>query len=310
MAKNISHFTVAICTRNRPEYLDNLLIDLQNQNLPPKKYIFVENIKEHQHLSRQKIASILKHPHIKYLTTTGNKSVSQNLCLQHTTTNSIIFVDDDIRIKPQTFKKIIEASQMIPNADAISLRTIHPNNGPYSTFANYWYNWGSLNKTKPQIKTIAPTTVLYLNVSQLKKYSIHYDERYNFSEDLDLFCQLKNNHLTLYYLPTITVLHFFGNRHHLFPFLNRFSQYGFDNMIALSDYPHLIHLAWVIPTRRLHYLFLPFFYIKNVFKQSAKFIKDNRQFPIFLYPLCFLVFFYLDLGLYKAYFTKKYPYHT
>lgn len=294
------NFTVAICTRNRPKQMASLLSNLKKQTLPPNQYIFVENINEQQSLSHKIIFSVLKHPHIKYLTTTGNKAVSQNMCLDTATSNPIIYIDDDIHLEPNTFKKILQAYLDYPNASGFSTRTIHTHFKSYSKFLDYWYNPGVLHNRKPLPRPLSPTTVLCLNINRLKSSSIRFNENIYFSEDLDLFCQLQTHHLPIYYLPQITTQHQFGNRRLLSQFLKRFYQYGFDTMIVTTKYPKLINYNWLFPSRKLHYIFFPVFFIKNIFQQIHDFAKTNSPFPLSLYPITFLVFFSFDIGIYHS----------
>jgi len=299
-------FTVAICTRNRPQQIHHLLSDLQHQSLIPTQYIFIENIVEKQCLSLKEISTILKHKHVKYLTTTGNKAVAQNICLNTATSKLIIFIDDDTSLKPDTFQKIITASVIYPHAAAYTARTIHTHFKLYSTFLDYWYNYGVLHLNKATPRFLSPTTILCLNLKQLKTHTIKFNEKLYFSEDLDLFCQLQIKHLTLYYLPKVTTIHQFGNRHNLSQFLKRFYQYGFDTYIISKKYPQAINYNWLLPSRKLHYIFFPLFFINNFLHQIKMFIVDNPPFPLFLYPITCLVYLSFNHGFYKSYILLKY----
>lgn len=309
MITNNPGFVVALCTRNRPEYLDNLLFDLQKQTLIPSQYIFVENVKERQCLSLKKITSILKHPHTLYIKTLKNKPVALNICLKLASQDFIIIIDDDIHIEPDTFEKIVKAYKKLPNATALSAKTLHSNHGVYSSFVNYWYNWGYLDKKQPTIRPFPSTTILCLNINKLKINSLSFNKKYKNGEDVDMYCQLQNHHLLSYYLPNVISHHFFGDRYHLFSFLERFYQYGFDNMTISYRYPNLINNSWLVPSRKLHFIFLPIFLVKNILKQINSIARDNPNFPFSLYPLTFLVFLSFDLGLFKSSLSqKKYQY--
>lgn len=296
-------FSVAICTRNRFEFIQKLLVDLKKQTIVPYEYFFVENIKEQQSLSYEKIFKVLKHPKIKYLTTVGNKAVALNICLKRAKCNPIIFLDDDIHIKKDTFEKIINAFETIPEATAFSIKTLHVRSDIYSRFNDYWYNSGCFNSLKPLTKSIAPTTVYCINLEKIKKHKIAFNENYNFSDDLDFFCQLKKHNLFLYYLPHIVSYHFFGNRSSsLSQYLKRYYQFGFDSYTISVEYPKVLYNAWLLPSRKLHYIFWPLFFISKVVKQTRDFIRNNEGFPVDLCVFSFFVFLAFDVGIYRSYF--------
>ena len=299
----MTRFTIAICTKNRHQYLNNLLRDLKKQTITPNEYIFVENIRERQFFSHQKIYNILKHPHIKYLTTTGNNlATSRNICLKNVSNNLIFFLDDDIHIKKDTLSIVLQAFKNNPNVDGFSVRTVHPGQGIFPHFTDYWYNQGYFNTKEPVIRPVSATTILCLKVSSLQKNSINFNETYNFCEDLDFFCQMKKHGLLLCYLPSVTAYHFFGNRYQLFSYLKRFYQYGVGIMNISSKYPTIINYNWLLPSRKIHYLLFPFFFLKNVSQQVISFKKDNESLPIYLLPLAFAVFLFFDIGILQ---TKK-----
>lgn len=299
-------FSVAVCTRNRYDFVKKLLVDLKRQTLVPFEYIFVENIKEKKSLSCENIFKVLSHPRIKYLTTVGNKAVALNMCLRQTKCDYLIFLDDDIHIEKGTFEKIIEAFEAIPEAAAFSTRTLHVRSDIYSRFNDFWYNSGCLDSSEPLVKTIAPTTIYCLNLNEIKKQKIVFKEKYNFSDDLDFFCQLKKHKLLLYYLPQVVAYHFFGNRSsRLGQYLKRYYQFGFDSYAISMEYPEILYNAGLLPSRKLHYLFWPLFFAGKIFKQIKLFIDDNKNFPKNLYLLAFFVFFAFDAGIYKSYFLKN-----
>jgi glycosyltransferase involved in cell wall biosynthesis len=303
--KNKNQFTVAICTRNRSQFIKKLIQDLKSQTLVPFQYIFVENIKEQQNLSLQQLSQVLNHHNISYFTTIGNKAVSQNICLNNCLSNPIIFLDDDIHLKPDSFEKIILAFKKYKNATGFSTCTVHQNLGSYSKFMDYWYNWGHTEDIQPCISPFTATTVLCLNTKTLKKYSIKYNEHINHTEDIDLYCQLVKNNLSLYYLPQVIIQHSWGNRQNILSFLKRFYEYGYNNYRVSVSHSKSLSYDWLIPSRKLDLIFYPLFFLKNVIKQVANFKKDNPTFPIYFFPLVIVVFASFHVGIIFSHFSYE-----
>ncbi|MBP9817568.1 glycosyltransferase [Candidatus Shapirobacteria bacterium] len=300
MPKTIK-FTVAICTRNRPRFASKLLKQLSVQTTVPTQYLFIENTTENQYFSHKKLNKILKHTQVDYVTTKGqNLAVSRNLCLKLSKYNQLIILDDDILLKPDTFTKIILSFQKYPKATGFTTRTIHHRLGNYSTFTNYWYNCGYLDTTAPTISEFTPTTVLALDVAKLKQYQIHFNENISHAEDMDFFCQIKEKNLTLYYLPNIVALHFFGERFGFYEYLNRFYEWGYNICSLKKIYLSMLGINQLVPPTKYHPLLSPLFCIKKTFIATYNFKKYNQSLPVRLLPLAILAFYSYILGIYQA----------
>jgi glycosyltransferase involved in cell wall biosynthesis len=89
--------SVVICTRDRPDQLENCLRSLQTSSHPPQEIIVVDNA-PHTDMTCQRVAQI---PGVKYvLEPRPGLDIARNTGIHHSTGDIIAFTDDDVQIHP------------------------------------------------------------------------------------------------------------------------------------------------------------------------------------------------------------------
>ena len=113
---------IVICTRNRPDYLGNLLESISKSILKPPQIVLVssgmniENI-----LDRYNVVLNLKHIHTEKIGQSNQKVIG--ISSLHTDIEWVFFLDDDLLLLPDTIDRALEKIRQINNRNVAGIGT-------------------------------------------------------------------------------------------------------------------------------------------------------------------------------------------
>lgn len=185
---------VIIPTLRRREYLIQVLNDLKNQTLLPKKVIVVEQNPETNsstELPELKTNSwpfeIVHH----FIHKTG-ACTARNLALEEVSADWVFFADDDIRVESGLLKSSLEELNRL-DIDCLNLSTYQIGEKKFFKKIKQWGSFGS---------GISIVNSKFARELQFMKV---YD--YGFGEDQDYGMQLRNAGCDIIYHPDLEILH-------------------------------------------------------------------------------------------------------
>ncbi len=118
MTSTYNHsITVVICTRDRPEDLDSCLRSIESQTVLPSLVIIVSGSKDscsesvHQAFDKLQIQVVDCYEH--------NISISRNVGLEHSSSEFVLFIDDDAEARPDWIQSYLHAIKRFPQASAL-----------------------------------------------------------------------------------------------------------------------------------------------------------------------------------------------
>jgi len=185
---------VIIPTLGRKKYLQQVLIDIKNQTLLPKKVIIIEQNPEIN--SKSELEKIIgedwpfKITHY-FIHQTGACN-ARNIAMKEVISNWIFFADDDIRIKPDVLEKS-SLEIMRYGFNALNLNCKQLNEITVFPKIKQWGSFGS------------GTTIVKSSYAKKCKFSMVYE--YGYGEDADFGMQLRNVGCDIIYHPHIEILH-------------------------------------------------------------------------------------------------------
>lgn len=185
---------VIIPTLGRKEYLTQVLKDLKNQTLLPKKVIIIEqnpkaNSKSELRDIIQRDWPFLISHHFIHQTGACN---ARNIALKEVNSNWVFFADDDIRFKSDLLQKTSNEIRKYGftainfNCKQINEITVFPK-------IKQWGSFGS------------GTSIVKSNFTKKCEFSMIYENGYG--EDTDFGMQLRNVGCDIIYHPNIEILH-------------------------------------------------------------------------------------------------------
>ncbi|PHR74589.1 MAG: glycosyl transferase [Lutibacter sp.] len=185
---------VVIPTIGREKYLFDVLKDLNNQTIPPKNVIVIEQntnknaVSELDYLKNNTWNFVVKHEFIHQ----SGACNARNIALQKVDSNWVFFADDDIRIKPDFIEKSFDIINKL-KADAITVSCLLENEVEINKFPFQWPAFGS------------GCSIVNIKNANKRKFDMGFE--HGFGEDADFGMQLRNQGVDVIYVPSIKLLH-------------------------------------------------------------------------------------------------------
>ena len=311
--------TVAIVTRNRKKSLELLLTDLAKQTVLAEEIIIIENVNDQQLLNEKTIKKIIpKETSLNYQKISVKNmspAPSRNLCLKEAKGDILMFLDDDIRINNDYLEKTIHYFNKFPKTLAIVPKIVSTSHDIWSKFSEAFFGLGQLNSLKETLRESFPTCASSLDLAELKKTKIYFDESINGAEDY-LFSKqvLSKSEKKSIYIPSIVVKHNFKMNNSFKSFINRFNWYSKSELKLKIEFPEIFkndlkYIEHLTPKRKLDIILFPIFLLKNFyleFKGSYKRLNLNLLLviPNLIYTFLITYNFYTNEKFWK-YFKPK-----
>ncbi len=189
-----STIDIIIPTIGRKKYLHDVLIDLSNQTMLPKKVIVVEQNKivngrtELDYIKNKAWPFIIEH---KLINKTGACN-ARNLALKEVTSDFVFFADDDIRFEANLLSHSINFMHK-NNLSAITLSCLRKNEVEVFKTAFQWSSFGS------------GCSIVKRKVLNKVAFNLAYE--HGFSEDADFGMQLRNSGIDVVYFQKEKITH-------------------------------------------------------------------------------------------------------
>ncbi|SEQ09894.1 Glycosyltransferase, GT2 family [Hyunsoonleella jejuensis] len=185
---------VIIPTIGRKPYLYDVLKDLSNQTLKPKRIIIIEqnplegSISELDYLSNEDWPFKIKH----IFTHQAGVCNARNIALEHIENDWVFLADDDIRINLDFFEKSFEGITAYGNS-IINFACLQPNQSQIYLKIHQTSVFGS------------GSSMLKNQVLKVLKFNTAYE--HGFGEDNDFGMQIRNKGYDVIYFPNIKITH-------------------------------------------------------------------------------------------------------
>lgn len=279
MKKN-SDITLVVCTKNRPEYLKKLIESINCQNVLPKYFIIIDDIKSSPPLSSSIInlvspKIITRYYKVKY----ASISLSRNFAFTKCQTPIFISVDDDIILTPNYISTIERLHRRSPNKIGFVCNIKAVKKDPLSLTGQYIMNGANLNN---ESQLFSHTSAYSLNWRIFKNSRICFDRSLNTGEDIDFFIKLNQIRHPIWFTTKTYVFHDFNS--HKWGLL-RYVNYGKCRIKLSLKYPEQFNYLWCLPSRKIDFIFFLLFFIKNVIRLTYLDYKSIKP------PLWLLSFF-------------------
>lgn len=297
MGKKFS-LSIAICSRNRPKDLIDILKCLKKQSLQPDEYIIIENINEFKYFNLQKISKILNsHSIINYFPVTYKTiSVSRNLALDQCHTSILLFIDDDVLINDDLIQKITALHQKHQQALGFVGKVLPTDRSTLSLIDSYFALNQKLHTTKLEHQlNFASSSTVSLNMNVVRKFKLRFYEQLKTGEDMDFFIKAKQTNHPLIFSPKIVTKHKFNRKNQI----QKYYFYGQDHTRLSVLHPLYFNYLWCFPSRKINFILFPFFWLSTLLRLTFIFCKENKL-PTKAKPLVLLVYIYYLLGLYSS----------
>ncbi len=185
---------VVIPTLGRANYLRDVLNDLSNQTILPKKVIIIEQNSDYN--SKTELDFInnknwpfeIDHKLIHQLGACN----ARNLALKKVTANWVFFADDDIKI-PNNFIKNATITIKKLGANVMTFSCLLK--GEQEKYTNY-FQWSTFGSGCSMV-----------NLKELKQVKFNLAFEHGFGEDAEFGMQLRNQGSDILYIPNIKILH-------------------------------------------------------------------------------------------------------
>lgn len=266
------HYSVAICSKNRPEYLLRAYSSVLNQIYPPNEIIIVET--QQDVLTNYKIKQIFIKGYscvFVYLVlgsdfSKPNISKSRNIALKICSNNRLIFVDDDVILNRRTLKMLNQVKDRVPNIFAVTGKVIAIGNSIFSEYMTFFHNKNVVDIDKPQTVETLSNTAILIDIKKQRESNIWFNEYVDSGEDALFYCAFAKQKKFVLYCPKINIYHdFFLNNP--FNFIKRFFWYSSSMpKINLVESEYYGEFYDYLPSRKLHYLFFPLFALIRAWK--------------------------------------------
>lgn len=141
----------------------------------------------------------------------------------------------------------------------------------------------------------ASTSTVSLNMDIVKKFKLNFNNQLKTGEDIDFFIMAKQSNHPLIFSPEIITRHKFNRKNQL----QKYYQYGKDHLSLSILHPQHFNYLWCFPSRKIHFIFFPIFWLSILFKLTNQFLTENKL-PNKSSTLVLLVYIYYLLGLYNS----------
>ncbi len=185
---------VIIPTLRRREYLLQVLEDLKNQTLLPKKVIVVEQNSDPDSLTELPELKSNSWPFeiVHHFIHKTGACTARNIALEEVSAEWVFFADDDIRFESELLKSsLLELNRL--GVDCLNLST-------YQIGENKFFNkikqWGSFGSGLSIVNSLFAREIKFLKVFE-----------YGFGEDQDYGMQLRYAGCDIIYHPDLEILH-------------------------------------------------------------------------------------------------------
>ena len=185
---------VVIPTIGRKEYLLDVLTDLADQSLKPKRLIIVEQNPDVsaesalEYLYDREWPFEIKH-HFIHQTGACN---ARNIALKELENEWVFLADDDIRFPSDFFHKAFENIYGL-KAEAVTISCLRKGQSETAKTARQWISFGS------------GCSILKTEIAKNTFFSMAFE--HGFGEDTDYGMQLRNSGCDVLYLPSPSMLH-------------------------------------------------------------------------------------------------------
>lgn len=185
---------VIIPTLRRREYLLQVLEDLKNQTLLPKKVIVVEQNPEPKSITElpELISNSWPFEVVHHFINQTGACTARNIALEEVTAEWVFFADDDIRLKSGLLKSGLEELRRL-GIDCLNLSTYQQGEKKFFKKIKQWGSFGS---------GISIVNTSFARELKFKKVFEH-----GFGEDQDYGMQLRNAGCDIIYHPDLEILH-------------------------------------------------------------------------------------------------------
>ena len=188
------NYDVIIPTMGRKNYLKDVLLDINQQEFLPQKVIVIEQNGDVQsstqldYISSQKWSFKIEH---YFIHQTGACN-ARNVALQKATASWVLLFDDDLRVKKDFSKLIVQALENT-NAKAMTFSCLQENEIEKGNFFKQWESFGS------------GCSIIHREIVEKCKFDMALEHGYG--EDVDYGMQIRNAGYDVIYAPQIQLLH-------------------------------------------------------------------------------------------------------
>jgi glycosyltransferase involved in cell wall biosynthesis len=276
--KRLSNITLVVCTKNRPDFIKRLIKSINLQNVLPKYFVIIDDIKSSPPLPSSIINSVnsrikTKHYKVKYC------SISQSRNFAFTKCNSPIFisVDDDIVLPQKYISTIEKLHQLFPNKIGFVCKIKAFSKDPLSLTGQYIMNGRCLDG---EALMYSHTAAYSLNWSVFKNIGLNFDNGLDTGEDVDFFIRLKKNGYPIFFTTKTYVFHDFNSHKNG---ILRYVSYGKCRIKISLKHPLQFNYLWCLPQRKLDFIFFLPLFIKNIIRLTYQ-DYESIHLPIWLLP--------------------------
>lgn len=259
--KKLSNITLVVCTKNRPEYVKRLIKSINLQDVLPKYFIIIDDVKSSSPLSPSIISSVdpritTKHYTVKYC------SIPQSRNFAFTKCHSPIFisVDDDIILSPKYILTIEKLYRLFPNKIGFVCKIKALNRDPLSLTGQYIMNGRCLDD---EALAYTHTAAYSLNWALFKNISLNFDNSLDTGEDVDFFIRLNQVGYPVFFTTKTYVFHDFNSHRNG---ILRYVSYGNCRIKLSLKHPIQFNYLWCLPQRKLDFIFFLPLFIKNIIR--------------------------------------------
>lgn len=198
-AKENNSIDVVIPTLDRAKYILQVLIDLKDQSLSPKRVIIIEQDPDTNSKSKLSEIHTMDWPFeiVHRFVHKSGACFARNLALKEVRSKWVFFADDDIRIPIETLDIAIKEIKRL-GIDVLNLNCIQPNESTIFSKIKQWGAFGS------------GTAIVSSNYALQCEFSEIYE--YGFGEDTDFGIQLRSKGADVIYHPNIIITHIKAER--------------------------------------------------------------------------------------------------
>lgn len=270
---DMASLSIVIITKNRPQLLTKCLESLLQQQVKPFEIIIIEDITDNKPTRLTSYKKRFKQQHIYFHQQTvkyNNYALSRNKGLALARATYLVFIDDDIVLKPDSLKKVLHFHTRKPQA-IIQTGIFFPvvTSNIWGEFDCAYMNWTNNFLKNPKLLSFAPTAFMSIKRRFVTQRKIKFNSDLYTCEDWEFCFEVKKNGGKIYANPSLHISHHF--RVSPIPFFKRHLEYSFGNIeITRTGIWNEDWLRRWLPIRRRHVALLPLFICERIYLNTLK----------------------------------------
>lgn len=254
-AEKDSSIDVIIPTLGRPQHLREVLIDLKNQDLLPKRVIIVEQNPEENSVSQLDYLKSDSWPfeNVHHFTHQLGACNARNMALNDVKSDWVFFADDDIRFEDSVIKDALSELNRL-KVQALNMNCLQ--SGEKSVFSKI-KQWGAFG---------SGTSIVNSDFAKSCHFSKEFEN--GFGEDTDYGIMLRNKGCDIIYHPDIIIKHLKASRGGFRAVMN--TEEKNSDLLKPKPSPTMMHLVKKHFTIKMQKGYKMNLFLKFYKKQSIK----------------------------------------